>query len=490
MAGRTIPYGVPESAFDVVVAGGGLSGLSVAAAVSRHLPGARILCLEADARPGGVIGTVSDRGFLIESGPAGFLDKTGSVRRLAASLGIEGELIASDDSQRVRWISHNGRLERFPSSIREFLTSNLLSARGKLRMLTEPLRSSGAGEETVASFATRRLGKEAAELMVDPIVSGIYAADASQLSLQASMPHLAALEKKKKSLLVSFLRASGTVRPLMSFRGGCAQLVSALRERLDGAPNGAIECESPVEEIVQVGGGYIVRIGGTRPRQVRCRSVISAAPAHAASRYLKSVDPEIAFQLAQVRYASVAVVALGYRVADVPRPLTGFGYLVPGREGTPVLGVQWSSSIYPGHRAPKDACLLRLFLGGAPAPMLARQDEESLAALAREELEKTLGITAPPALCHVKRHLEAMPQYLVEHNDRVADITRRAGEHAGLFVGGNGLRGLGMDAIVSDAEILGRAATDYTRSAPTQITRREPAAERANPEAKQRKGWQ
>jgi oxygen-dependent protoporphyrinogen oxidase len=450
--------------FDVVVAGGGLSGLATAEAILRIAPGLRLLCLEADARTGGVIRTIRDQDFLVETGPAGFLDKCGAVVRLAEALGLAGDLITSNDDERVRWIMRGGRLRRFPSSVREFLTSDLLSARGKLRMLTEPWRATADGDETVASFATRRLGREAAELLVDPIVSGIYAADASQVSLQASLPHLAGLERKHKSLLVAFLRASGTVRPLLSFRGGCEQLVDAVRDRL----RDRTQCGSPVDSVAVApnteGDGFVVRVGGVEPRQLRARAVASAAPAHAASQYLRTVDPELAWQLAQVRYASVAVVALGYRRHDVPHPLAGFGYLVPQRERSPILGVQWSSSIYPGARAPDGTCLLRLFLGGAPNPTLAHESEEHLAELARAEVARAFRVSARPIVCHVQRHFEAMPQYLVEHTARVAEIGRRAAAHPGLFVGGNGLRGLGMDAVVRDAELQAHAVVEYLRT--------------------------
>lgn len=444
--------------FDVVVAGGGLSGLATAEAIVRRAPEARVLCLEADERTGGVIRTIRDDGFLVETGPAGFLDKTGAVTRLAEALGLSADLIRSNDDERVRWLRHRGQMKRFPSSFAEFVTSDLLTLRGKLRMLSEPWRPPGTADETVASFATRRLGKEAADLLVDPLVSGIYAADSAQVSLRASMPHLAALEHKGKSLLLAFLRASGAVKPLVSFRGGCEQLVGALRDRLGDR----IACASPVDSIAaDSAGGFRVRIGGRSPREVSARAVASATPAHAAARTLRALDAELAWQLAQVRYASVAVVALGYRRADVPHPLAGFGYLVPRTERTPVLGVQWSSSIYPGHRAPDGTCLLRLFLGGAPNPTLAHESADTLAALARDELAGTFHVVADPVVCHVKRHVEAMPQYLVEHNARVATIDERVGGHPGLFVGGNGLRGLGMDAVVRDAELQASAVVDY-----------------------------
>ncbi len=442
--------------FDVVVAGGGLSGLAVAEAILRRAPEARVLCLEARKRTGGCIRTIRRDGFVMEAGPAGFLDRSGAMRRLAAALGMEDQLIESNDREPVRWVQRRGRLHRFPSSIGSFLRSDLLSARGKLRMLLEPIQPTHEGEETVDAFATRRLGWEAAQVLVDPIVSGIYAADAAQVSLQASLPELAGLASSNRSLLSALKRSTGTVKPLISFREGCEQLIDTLRLRILSTKGGSIRCNAPVEAVLasdRNGIGFGVRLGGGDPEVIRCRAFVSAAPAIAASRFFTSLDARIAWQLAQVRYASVAVISLGYRREDVPNPLRGFGYLIPRCEESPVLGVQWSSSIYPGHRAPDGACQLRLFVGGACHPTVARKSEADLAGIAAAELRRTLGVRAAPLTCEVHRHLEAMPQYLLEHGERVEDNERRSREHPGLFIGGNGLRGLGMDSLVRDAEL-------------------------------------
>jgi oxygen-dependent protoporphyrinogen oxidase len=382
---------------------------------------------------------------------------------------MEDQLILSNSAEQVRWVQRGGRLHRFPSSIGTFLVSDLLSARGKLRMLLEPFQPTHEGEETVDAFATRRLGWEAAQVLVDPIVSGIYAADAAQVSLQASLPELAALATGNRSLLPTFLRSTGKAKPLISFRDGCEQLVDELRLRILSTERGSIRCDAPIEAVLgsdDEGIGFRVRVGGAHPELIRCRTFVSAAPAVAASRFFSCFDARIAWQLAQVRYASVAVISLGYLREDVPHPLRGFGYLIPRCEESPVLGVQWSSSIYPGHRAPDDACQLRIFLGGALHPTLAREAEDDLAAIAAAELRRTLGVRATPRACEVHRHLEAMPQYLLEHGKRVEDIERRSQEHPGLFIGGNGMRGLGMDSLVRDAELQADAVIEYLERSP------------------------
>jgi oxygen-dependent protoporphyrinogen oxidase len=456
-------------AFDVVVAGGGLSGLAVAEAILRRAPQTSILCLEARERPGGCIRTIRRDGFVMEAGPAGFLDRSGAMRRLAAALGMEDRLIQSNNEEQLRWVQRGGRLHRFPSSVGSFLLGDLLSARGKLRMLLEPFQPTHEGEETVDAFATRRLGREAAQVLVDPIVSGIYAADAAQVSLQASLPELAALASSNRSLLSRFLRSTGKVNTLISFRDGCEQLIDELRLRIVSARRGAIRCDAPIVAVAASRGhaaGFSVRVGGDHPEVIRCRAFVSAAPAVAASRFITPLDARIAWQLAQVRYASVAAISIGYRRKDVPNPLRGFGYLIPKCEQSPILGVQWSSSIYPGHRAPDGACQLRLFVGGACHPTVAGKPEADLAAIAAAELRRTLGVRAAPLACEVHRHPEAMPQYLLEHTQRVEDIERRSRAHPGLFIGGNGLRGLGMDSLVRDAELQSGAVVQHLETSP------------------------
>lgn len=458
--------------FDVVVAGGGLSGLAVSEAILRRSPELRVLCLEARERVGGCIQTVQRNGFLMEAGPAGFLDKTGALLRLATALGMDDQLIRSDDRDPVRWVRRRGQLHQFPSSVGSFLRSDLLSVRGKLRMLFEPFQPRYHGEETVGAFATRRLGGEAAQVLVDPIISGIYAADAAEVSLQASVPHLAALERRNRSLLVAFLRSTGKVKPLLSFRDGCEQLIERLHLRVIAAEGGSIRCNAPIEAVRMPdgeGNGFSIRVAGSKPRVIRCRALVSAAPANAASRFFASLDAGIAWQLAQVRYASVAVISIGFRREDVPNPLRGFGYLVPKCEASPVLGVQWSSSIYPDDRAGDDTCLLRMFVGGACHPTIAHESEEDLAAMAEAELRRTLGVQATPVASMVHRHIDAMPQYVLEHGRRVEEIERRSREIPGLFIGGNGLRGLGMDSLVHDAELQAGAVIEFleqTTSAP------------------------
>lgn len=226
---------------------------------------------------------------MLEGGPTGFRDKVGAVRGICSELGMEGDLIGSTPSG-SRWIRRGGRLRSFPASLLGFLESDLLSLRGRLRMLMEPLVPSRSEDETVEEFAVRRLGAEAARYLVDPIITGVFAGDPCKLSLQACLPHLAALESRGRSLLLALLRSRGRSRPLTSFREGTDQVVRILARSLGRR----LVLDAPVLGIGRRPGGFRVRVGGSMLGTVECSAVVSAAPAPAARRYLSELDEELA----------------------------------------------------------------------------------------------------------------------------------------------------------------------------------------------------
>ncbi len=438
--------------YDVIVAGGGISGLSCTEAILRRAPGAKVLCLEASERLGGHIRSVRRAGYVMEGGPSGFLDKIGATRALAEHLGLSSSLIESDRTHSGRWVRRDGELQRFPSSLSSFVSTGLVSAPGRLRMLMEPFVGASCEEESVAQFAARRLGKEAAEYLVEPIVAGIYGGDANCLSLQSTLPHLASLEAQSRSLLMAFLQSTGKTRRLLSFRSGCEDLVEALALAL----NGYVTPNSPVQDVSRCLGGYEVRLG--TGAILRTRVLVAATPAANTARFLGNMAPALATLLDSIPYTPVATVGFGYQTRDVPRELNGFGYLVSRRENSAVLGVEWCDSMYPENRSPRGGCAMRAILGGAHHPEIVRFSDEDLQRVAREEMRDTLGITSAPVATSVTRHSTGLPQYNVGHMLRVAEIECSLGDFPGLFIGGNGMRGTGMDAITRDATLIAQAA--------------------------------
>ena len=450
---------------DVVVVGGGISGLACAHALAEQ--GAAVLCLEAADRAGGTIRTVRTGGFVLEGGPSGFRDSVGAMAALSRKLGVDGDLLASAPN-RGRWIRRGGRLRSFPSSISGFLVSDLLSVAGRLRMLLEPLVRPRGGDESVASFARRRLGDEAASFVVDPIITGVFAGDAAQLSLQACLPHLAALEAQGRSLLLALLRSRGRSRPLTSFGEGTDVPVRALTRALGRRLVTGVR----VQRIERLPRGYRVHVGGEIRATVDCKEVVSAAPASAARCYLASLDEELAGTLGGVPGAPVACVSVGLSRHQVRWPREGFGWLVPSAEGSCVLGVLQAERLYTGRRAPEGCDVMQVFLGGRRTPGVVHLSDEELVGLAMEELADGLGVQGAPLTRSVVRHVAGIPQYLVGHRERVARVEALAGRHPGLWICGSGLRGPGMDALVRDARLTADAVVDSLRATPARQAER------------------
>ena len=455
----------------VVVIGGGISGLACARGIVDRCPGAQVTVLEAGTRTGGSIRSESEDGFLWERGPSGFLNTHPSTVALAVRVGLGDDVITGCEQVRRRYILSGGRLRRFPDSPRSFFTSDLLTWRGRARAALEPIVPSGpAGvDESVGAFARRRLGVEAAELLIDPVVSGIYAGDPERLSLAAAVPQLANLDGSGRSLIKTLLMArhrasaqttspSGLDRQrYVSFRGGIGQLVAAVSDSLGAR----IQQGAPVRSVQRAGSGWRVHVGGAAPTEILADVVVSAAPGQAAAGFLGHLHPTVDRFCREVPSAPVAMVALGYREADVPHPLAGFGYLVPRREGGVVLGVLWSTSIFPDTRAQRGKVLLQAILGGARHPELADADDERLIRETRVQLQRALGITARPILVRTHRHHPGIPQYVVGHAQRLARAEAALLELPGLFLTGNSFRGIGINACTRDADRTADAVQSY-----------------------------
>ena len=414
--------------------------------------------MEAGRRVGGPIRSARVQGYLCEDGPTGFLNRDPSTLALARRVGLESAVVCANEGLRRRFILKDGELCRFPDSPRNFFASALLSVRARVRALAEPMVPPAPQglEETVAQFGRRRFGKEAAGLLIDPMVTGIYAGDPTRLSAPAALPQLCHLDRAGKSVLASLLRsrqrlkgtsnAAVTRQKMVSFHEGLGQLVEATAASLGER----VRLHSPVTALHRDGERWRVQVGGPKsPGELLADVVVSAAPARAAGRYLQPVAPEAAEACAAIPYAPIATVLLGYLEAEVPHPLDGFGYLVAGNEPTPVLGVYWSTSMFEG-RAPAGKVALHAILGGARHPHINEASDNHLLDLTAAHLRRVLGIEAAPVFTRITRHRLGLPQYETGHQSRVATIA--AAEQGGLFITGNAYRGVGINASTADAE--------------------------------------
>lgn len=485
--------GIEDSS--LVVIGGGIAGLSAAyyaqkkaAALGRALT---ISVLERESYWGGKILTDRVGGFVIEAGPDTFLATKPWGVALCRELGLGGRLHGTNPSQRSTYVLHRGRLQPLPDGLAmmvptqfgPIIRTRLLSWQQKARMGLDFVLPAAAanGDESLGAFVSRRLGRAAYERLIEPLMSGIYAGDGDLLSLQATFPFLRDLELQHGGLVKGVLamrrKMAGAANARHTPTGrsafltpttGLAEIVEALVSRLEqggaslrlgsGVCNLAPNPERP---------GY--RLLLDNGQALHAASVILAAPAYAAGGMLAGIDPGLADELQRIEYVTTATISLAYRQEDLPRPLDGYGYVIPRREGRPALACTWTSTKFP-HRAPEGFALLRVFVGRAGQESQIPWDEPGLLEIARQELRQTLGIKAKPVVTRLFRWEKAMPQYTLGHPDRLRRIQTALQRWPGLFLAGSGYGGDGRAGIgIPDCIHSGELAAEQALAQPAAI---------------------
>jgi len=462
-----------------LVIGGGIAGLAAAYTLERqarevNLP-LRLTLLERDHRWGGKILTERTDGFVIEAGPDAFVSTKPWALDLCRELGIAERLQRANADRRKVYSLHGGQLielpdglvRMVPSRIGPMLRTPLLSPRGKLRLgldLLLPARRAD-GDESLARFVTRRLGREAYAWLIEPLLSGIYAGDGHRLSLRSTFPYLREWEQRHGSLIraaLAAVRARSTSHPdgnaqsvFLTPKAGLAEIVEALLDRLRKAD---LRHGVDALALLRTAAGYRVDTGdGTK---VEADIVILAAPAFDAARLLRGLDPELARLLDAIEYVSTATVSLAFQEADIPRPLDGHGYVIPRAEGRMALACTWTSTKFP-HRAPPGKVLLRVFIGRAGQEI--EGSEASLVDIARRELADTLGIHAEPVLARAYRWPRAMPQYNLGHSERLAAIQTQVESLPGIFLAGAAYAGIGIPDCIHSGQQAARRAFAFVQ---------------------------
>jgi len=460
----------------VVVVGGGLTGLSVAFRLKQFAPDVSVAVLEPRDRPGGNIGTEDYRGFRVERGPNGFLDRTPAVPDLVRDLGLSDKLLAaSDGSRKNRYVFVGGKLCKLPRGPLGLLTTPLLSLRGKWQLITEPWRKTPIpdGDESIQDFATRRAGKEAADIFADALVTGIHGGDPAMLSVAAAFPRLPVMEREAGSIVRGFMRATkqrkqeakarGQPRPgpmrMWSFREGLQVLVNALDTQLGDA----VKCGTAARSLLESAGVSQWTVYGGAGKAWSADAVVLACPAYEQAAILQDINPTLADELAAIPYNRIAVVALGYRRDHCPESIDGFGYIAPQNTRRDVLGVQWCSSIFPD-RAPQGFVLWRALCGGVHRTEQLDWDDDRLAKAVHEEIKLAMGVTGEPVFRRIVRWPAAIPQYVIGHLERVARIDALAAQHPGLFLTGNAYRGVAMADCVEQAGLIAAKVANFVQS--------------------------
>jgi oxygen-dependent protoporphyrinogen oxidase len=441
-----------------LVVGAGISGLVCAYALRKA--GVEAIVVEAAPKPGGIIRSQRRDGFLLEAGPQSF-SAAPAIRALTRELGLEREILEASP-RAPRFVLVEGALKQAPLSLPAFFASGLFSTQTKWSILRDLLgRTAPATEdESVASFVRRKFSGELLDKLVGPLVSGIYAGDPERLSLRAAFPQLYEAEKAAGSVIRGMLRAARSTkgpkqRPaLQSFREGNATLIRALAASLGSA----LSCGTEVKSIARNGAGaadksdsfsVLVSVQG-EAKTIETSYLVVATPTNAAAALLRTIDPAFESTLAGIEYAPVAIVALGYRKADVDNNLDGFGFLVPRSAGRQTLGTVWNSSLFPD-RAPEGQVLLTSFIGGATNPRAVALPAKELVAMVHRETAPLLAVRQPPVFSNVEFYERAIPQYNLGHAERIEKLLTLRQKHSNLWLAGNYLRGPAIGACVDQA---------------------------------------
>jgi len=454
----------------VVVIGGGVSGLTVTYELiersQRMEQPVEVLCLEAGERPGGNIWSERTNDFLCESGPNGFLDNAPCTLTLANRLGISDRLIRARAEAEIRYIFREPKLRQVPSGPSSFMTSDVISILGRLRLICEPFipktRNPDA-DESIHAFAQRRMGKEAAEILIGSMVGGIYGGDARELSLAATFPKMCVMEQEHGSLVRAMIRkrkeggGGGPAGPggkLTSFQNGMQELIHALA----GALGDRLRPRTPVLKISDMGqrGFRVLRDSGA---PLDADAVVLACPSWKSAELVKEFDPDLGGAMEAIPSAPLAVVHLGFSKDALGDQLNGFGYLSPRGQGLRSLGTIWTSSLFE-NRAPDGRCLLTTMVGGATYPEATELTDSELVSLVRDDLEKSMAIKAEPYFTRIFRHPRGIPQYTLGHMERLKTIDERLAHHSRLWVSGNSYRGISINACIEEAPRIAEEVLD------------------------------
>ena len=465
----------PNWDYDVVIVGGGIAGLSTAWYLEKQARDAgrplSYAVLERTAVWGGKIVTdaidgFGDAPFVVEGGPDSFIRQKPWAEQLCHELGLTDRLVGTNDEKRKVYVLNRGKptplpdgvLLIVPTKFKPFVVSPLISPLGKMRMgmdLFIPAKRDGE-DETLAEFIRRRLGNEALDKIAEPLMSGIYNAEADRQSLLATFPRFRALEEKYGSLTRGMLAArrasrqragsgngKGPKSTFVTLRGGTREIIDALTAQLSGD----LRLDAGVEKLEsRDAGGYLLTLADGSC--LRTRTVVLATPAFVAADLLRNVIPGAADGLSDIRYVSTGTITFGFRADEVSTRYAGFGLVVPRSERRPINAITWTSIKFD-HRAPAGYTLLRVFFGGSRSPGSMDLDDEMLYATALDELRDLMGIDARPVFHRIYRWFRSNPQYDVGHLDRVAAI--EAALPPGLHVTGSPYRGVGLPDCVKQA---------------------------------------
>lgn len=470
----------------VVIVGGGISGLATAFALQEQAAAAglsiRCTVLESGSSWGGKIVTHRIGDLITDAGPDSFLSQKPAGIELCTKLGLTEQLINTNETGKKAFVLRGGRLHELPEGLVSFmpkqlgpfLRSGLLSWMGLVRMGLDVVvpRGSSQGDESLASFFRRRFGAQAFDRALEPLMAGIYAGDAEQMSLKATFPRFLELEQEYGSIIRGMMAAkkktpsipaSGSRRTMfVSLKNGLGDLVTVLTRRLTeqgvelrlGCQVDALRVRS--HQLGRWMYDLILKDGSA----LSTESLVLATPAYISAELLRPLTPIAGGLLEMIPYASTATIAMAYPAGAVAGAVEGFGFIVPRKEGRDLIAATWTSLKWP-HRAPANQVLIRCYVGGVGREAILQLDDDQLVARVRAELSALCGIKAEPGYVEVNRWWKAMPQYTLGHLDRLTQLDAALSRYGGLVLTGAGYRGVGIPDCIRDGALAAGRVVRY-----------------------------
>jgi protoporphyrinogen/coproporphyrinogen III oxidase len=463
----------------VVIVGGGISGLATAHFIHSQLgSGVQLTLLEGGSRLGGKVANQQFSGHVVDTGPDALLVRVPAMAALLDELGLGDQLVAPAGLGAHVW--SRGQLRRLPTGtlfgvpdrLLPLLKSRLMSPAGLARAamdLVLPRRRTATSDPSIADIVGPRLGSQVFDRLVEPLLGGVHAGRAAELSAHSTVPDIEALARNNRSLYLGLRKMRRHAPPatgapiLVTLTGGLVRLVESLVDRLDGDD---LRLSSPVRRIARVGAGY--RVDLANGQGIVADAVVLATPAFATAEMLADLLPDAVSVLTEIPYVDVATIWLAYPRSAVGRPLDGTGFLVPPEEGKLLVGCTWSSAKWP-HLADDALVLIRCMVGRRGDRRWMDMDDATLVGRVHDELVEAMGMTARPLQQSIQRWPKAMPQYLVGHQDRLDALTAARDGLPGLYLTGAAYRGVGIASCVADARRIAQDVAQGVSEPPADV---------------------
>ena len=457
----------------VAIVGGGVAGLAAAYELSKLRRGGerlQVALYEASGRLGGIVETVREGGFVIEGGPDGWMTEKPWAKELALELGLEDELIYSNDAVRKTYVLNDGKLKAIPDGMRMMVPTDLTALdvselfseaakdafREEIRRGEELRAAAPTSDESVAEFVQRHFGVEVLTKIGAPLLSGVFGGDVTKLSVRAVMAPFVAMEREHGSLIAGLQarKAADKASIFTTLKSGLGTLIDRM---VAAIPREWIHLGVEVISIRRLADEWMVE---TSVGEERFDAELVAAPVQIARALMAPLD-ESAAELMQMEASSAVVVGFGFDDAEKMQVPPGFGFLVPPGSNNLLLACTFMDQKFD-ERVPAGGRLIRAFFGGQAAERLMRCGNDETATIARMELARILGPLPEPRVTVVRRWPLSLPQYGVGHLERMAELDERVRRLEGLRLLGNGYRGVGLPDLIRDARTAAQTLVAYT----------------------------